>query len=372
MKYAFRNLIFLLVISLILGCIEKPQASLEEYPFTVSSSELESLKPTGPFKITTSLLEAPILNKPVKLVVNVTSITNATDTSIEIRTTDGIIIIKGDPFIRKKKISKSEITLIEITLKAIKTGYQEIAVIASRNETLEFGRNSVSLYLDVSEKSTKVSKRPLQPPPTPKPKRQTERYYLKLHVSGTPYLDNSVELTVTAASIVDQQKAAINLFLPEGFEVIEGSLKWKGTIPKFPTGEAKITDEDFRKEIAKGRQPMDIIFDYIPTDKQVQFKVKIKAVKTGDWQIAALPFEERPYAVECYGIDNPVKIKKEDAWERYTVGGCLNIRVQNDTAIVSEMPIPPEYKVVEGNLTEEEKAKAIPAPAQTAPVNVSG
>lgn len=90
---------------------------------------------------------------------------------------------------------------------------------------------------------------------------------------------------------------------------------------------------------------MDIIFDYIPTDRQVQFKIKIKAVKTGDWQIAALPFEERPYAVDCQGMDNPVKVKKESQWERYTVGGCLNIRVQNDTAIVSEMPLPLESKV---------------------------
>lgn len=371
MKDVLRNLIFLLVISLILGCIEKPQAPLEEYPFTVSSAEFEPLKIMGPFNITMSLLEAPVLNKPVKLLVNVASAANATDTSIEIGTTDGISIIKGDT-LRKGKISKGEITRIEITLKTIKTGDQEIAVFVSRNETWGFDSNSVSLYINVSEKSAKVSGRPPEPTPSPK-KRQTERpYYLKLRVSGAPYLNNSVELTVTAASIVDQQNATINLFLPEGFEVIEGSLKWKGTIPQFPTGEARISDEDFRKEIAKGRQPMDIIFDYIPADKQVQFKVKIKAVKTGDWQIAALPFEERPYVVECNGIDNPVKVKKEDAWGRYTVGGCLNIRVQNDTAIVSEMPLPPEYKVVEGNLTEEEKAKAIPAPAQTAPVNVSG
>ena len=371
MKDAFKKIVLLIVISLILGCIEKPQTSLEEYPFAVSSAELDSLKPTGPFKITMSLSEAPVLNKPVKLIVNVTTRANATNASIEISTTDGITIIKGEP-LRKEKISIGEIIQFEITLKAIKTGDQEIVAVALRNETGGSGRNAVHLYINVSEKSAKVSGRPPEPTASPK-KRQTERpYYLKLRVSGTPYLNNSVELTVTAASIVDQQKATINLFLPEGFEVIEGNLKWKGTIPQFPTGEAKITDEDFRKEIAKGRQPMDIIFDYIPADKQVQFKVKIKAVKTGDWQIAALPFEERPYAVECYGIDNPVKIKKEDALERYTVGGCLNIRVQNDTAIVSEMPLPPEYKVVEGNLTEEEKAKAIPAPAQTAPVNVSG
>lgn len=333
MKDAFKKIILLMFVSLIL--------------FTVSSSTSLSTKPTGPFDITMSLSEAPVLNKPVKLIVNVTSIADVTNASIEILTTEGIAIIKGDT-LRKEKLYIGEIIQIEITLKAIKTGDQEIAVFVSRNETWGFDSNSVSLYIDVGEKSARVSGRPLQPPPTPKPKRQTERpYYLKLRVSGTPYLNNSVELTVTAASIVYQQNATINLFLPEGFEVVEGSLKWKGTIPQFPTGEARISDEDFKKEIAKGRQPMDIIFDYIPADKQVQFKVRIKAAKTGDWQIIALPFEERPYAIECYGLDNPVKVKKEDAWERYTVGGCLNVRVQNDTAIVNEMPLPLESKVVE-------------------------
>lgn len=252
MKDVLKNLIFLLVISLILGCIEKPQASLEEYPFTVSSADFEPLKITGPFNITLSLLEAPILNKPVKLIINVTSIEDAPNASIEIRTTEGIAIIKGDT-LRKGKIYIGEIIQFEITLKAIKTGDQEIAVIVSQKDVWGIDRNSARLYIDVSEKSAKVSKKPLQPPPTPK-KRQTERpYYLKLRVSDIPYLNNSVELTVTAASIEEQQNAIINVFLPEGFEVIDGSLKWKGAISQFPTGEARISDEDFRKEIAKGR-----------------------------------------------------------------------------------------------------------------------
>ncbi len=147
MKDAFKKIILLMFVSLIL--------------FTVSSSTSLSTKPTGPFDINMSLSEAPILNKPVKLIVNVTSIADVTNASIEILTTEGIAIIKGDT-LRKGKISKGEIIQIEITLKAIKTGDQEIAAVALRNETWGYGRNSVSLYLDVGEKSARVSGRPLE------------------------------------------------------------------------------------------------------------------------------------------------------------------------------------------------------------------
>ncbi|MFA4935337.1 MAG: hypothetical protein WC568_05830 [Candidatus Methanoperedens sp.] len=151
MKYAFKKIILLMFISLIL--------------FTVSSSTSLSTKPTGPFDITMSLSEAPILNKPVKLVVNVTSRANATNTSIEILTTEGITIIKGEP-LRKENIYIGEIIQFEITLKAIKTGDQEIVAVALINEPGGSGRNAVHLYIDVGEKSARVSGRPLEPTTT--------------------------------------------------------------------------------------------------------------------------------------------------------------------------------------------------------------
>lgn len=358
MKKAFEVIAILLLAALATpGCIQKPQTSFREYPLTVSSTEIQTLKPAGPFTITMSLLEAPTLNKPVKLIVNVTSVADAPDASIEILKTEGITIIEGGQS-WKGGISKGEAIKFEIMIKAIKTGDQEIAIRASRKEVWGVDSNSISLYIDVGEKSSTVSKKPKYTPPS---KRQPERpYYVKLRVSGTPSLNNPVDLTVTIASPIDQSKANINLLLSEGFELIEGSPKWSGALSKFPIGEATIKEEDIKREVAKGRQPMDVIFDFIPSNKQVDFKVKIKAVKTGDWQIIALPFEERPYAVECNGIDNPTKIRSEDPWNFYTVGGCLNIRVKNETALVSEVPLPPEHEIGEGNLTQGEQANALP------------
>ncbi len=152
---------------------------------------------------------------------------------------------------------------------------------------------------------------------------------IKLELIGTPHIDNPVELKVNVASLKDLQQANINVFLPSGFELVEGDLSWNGDLRAVPAGLVRLDDEELAREVLeKGRNPMDVVlFDRLSDVEGVQFAATIKAVKTGDWQIVALPVDERPAAVNCPGIDTSVKFSDEDLWKRYSSGGCLNIRV---------------------------------------------
>lgn len=55
---------------------------------------------------------------------------------------------------------------------------------------------------------------------------------LDISLSDKPYINQPVTLALIADSTVISKTAEMQIFLPEGIELVDGSLKWSGEIPK--------------------------------------------------------------------------------------------------------------------------------------------
>jgi len=315
----------------------------EENVLSVSNEGSLSGAPTGAYRVNLSLSDAPALNKPVKAAIDVyMPYTPFSNTTVSISLWEGVY------FDERKLIFEEELwngTLIgsrldeklgsgwekegrwippnltgnytvhlEYNLKINKTG--KFTLIGKAKGS---GSNEVSLYLNITERSAKVSKTPppfVQPPPGPLS--EYRPLDLKLEMAGIPKLNNTVELIATVISNVDENSLLIvpfdpknttfTIFLPEGFELVSGNLVWNG----------KLT-----------------------TTKPILLRATVKAVKTGDWQISLVPLKEKPFAIGCaFNGYMDIRITEKEGWQRFGKGGCLFVRITNETGEVSELPLP--------------------------------
>lgn len=297
-------------------------------------------KPTGggaprvPISVGLDISRAPALGETAELTFTMTSLYRYTFSNFsgEIVLPEGLEYVSGN-LSWEGDLLPNQTVQFKALVKAVKTG-----------EWFVYGRPaggySDQIVLLISESGTQMSKNPF--PKARKPEVPSRPYVIKLAISGTPYLNNTVELTASVASLVEQPDANMNIFLPEGFKLVEGNTSWTGNLPAVPRELIRADDETLSREvISKGRSPMDVVlFERLPKDKQAEFKIKIKAVKTGEWKIVALPINEPPFDVTCPGLDTTVRMTENGSRDGYTVGGCLHVRVSSDTASVSEIPFP--------------------------------
>ncbi|MBI2578077.1 MAG: hypothetical protein HYW26_00020 [Candidatus Aenigmarchaeota archaeon] len=65
--------------------------------------------------------------------------------------------------------------------------------------------------------------------------------YVNLSLTGTPSLNQPVELTFTVTPLTDAPNTLIQVMLPEGFSLISGNLSWNGDIAKNETIQIRST-----------------------------------------------------------------------------------------------------------------------------------
>ncbi len=87
-----------------------------------------------------------------------------------------------------------------------------------------------------------------------------EFYRGNFSVSEEPVLNRVVELTFTLEAAHDAPNTSIEIFLPEGIELVEGSLVWRG---------------DLRK------------------NEKVEHRISVKVVREGEWRIRAWVSNEK-------------------------------------------------------------------------------
>ncbi|MBI2578075.1 MAG: hypothetical protein HYW26_00010 [Candidatus Aenigmarchaeota archaeon] len=315
-KYRIGFLIFslLLLVVLVLGCAGKGGSG----PYVASTpAGIEQI-----FQKELVLFESPSLNKPVGISFTVQAEIapkRPVNGTVKILLPEGFELVAGN-LSWSGEMERGEVITLNATIKAVKTGDWTIEAVAKI-----FGpygghaQENLYLYVTVGENSATVTTDPftLAPQAQEPPKEAYRPLDLNLALSGTPFLNNTVELNATVVSYVNEydpialhfnpKNTTITIFLPDGFELVEGDLVWDGDLS---------------------------------ATKQVQMKAKIKAVKIGDWDIIMLPLKERP---ETYGAEwgwMDAIPKGENAFKRYGKGGILYIRVFNDTALVSEKPLP--------------------------------
>ena len=302
----------LLIIALGLGCAGKGESG----PYVASTpAGIEQI-----FQKELVLFESPSLNKPVGISFTVQAEIapkRPVNGTVRILLPEGFELVEGN-LSWKGEMKRGEIITLNATIKAVKTGEWTIQAVAGF--TSPYGVQEILfLYVNVGENSATVTTYPFTlAPQAQEPQKEAYRPLdLNLALSGTPFLNNTVELSATVVSYVneyspvalhfDPKNATVTIFLPDGFELVEGDLVWAGDLS---------------------------------ATKQVQMKAKIKAVKIGDWDIIMLPLKERP---ETYGAEwgwMDAIPKGQDGFRRFGKGGILYVRVFNDTAMVSEKPLP--------------------------------
>jgi hypothetical protein len=82
-----------------------------------------------------------------------------------------------------------------------------------------------------------------------------------LSLSGTPSLNQVVEVTFTATPLADAPNTTVEIVLPEGFELVSGDISWKGDLEEGET---------------------------------VKLSAMVKAVEIGDWVIRGVAESTQP------------------------------------------------------------------------------
>ena len=116
-----------------------------------------------------------------------------------------------------------------------------------------------------------------------------------LSMSGMPSLGQVVELTFGSKSHVDAENVTMEIFLPEGFFLINGNLSFEGEIP---------------------------------IQKEVRIKSSVKAVKTGMWEIRARVINYRKFK----------DFENREIISNFTNLDYLYINVSENSAQVSYLP----------------------------------
>jgi len=361
-----KALIFGLLLAMVLsaGCVEKEitgetqltTAPSQEISPIISEEQKRSFIGVAPrteieqifLKKEFVLSEVPILNKPVELtyIVGEGPLQSA---EIIILLPEGFELVSGNLSARwppDKPLNKNSTIVLKAIIKAVKPGNWTIRAFPRVKEWGETSDTSRYFYVEVGEKTSKIHKTPF-PFPAQSPAGPPSEYRpldLKLEMAGIPKLNNTVELIATVISNVDENSVNVpfdpknitfTIFLPEGFELVSGNLVWNG----------KLT-----------------------TTKPILLRATVKAVKTGDWQISLVPLKGKPFAVGCaFNGYMDIRITEKEGWQRFGKGGCLFVRITNETGEVSEVPLPSPSLPPKTTLAPFETIPPLASPPPTTP-----
>lgn len=354
MKRATLLLAFFLIIVLWIGCLglgKEGGKEGHESVLTASSGDQGGGEPRiSPFVVNITLSEPPLINKTVTATIGVhnldpRSIDNA---SIRLRLYRRVSLYNwGERKLVWEKvlwtgtIPGNGDAMTSGPLMIEEPGYFYASGWAFEIHPTFTPFSDVYLHLNVSENETIVTSGmgPLEPRPPPPP---AIPYLVKMDLDGVPALNRPVNLRVTIASLMDVKNATFRIFLPEGFELVSGDLVWHGDLQK------GIDESELSAPLDNIGKVPETNMKRIPEGKKVRMRVIIRATLRGDALIFVFPSQERPSTVNCdvQGLYKPHPLigKEVDAgWQAISFGGCLNVRVFNETyGLSSEQALPPE------------------------------
>jgi len=239
MKYLRIFLIILLFVSLFNGCINQKKDSGVETYFKSFALKFEEL---------------PLLNNPVNLVCTAIERDFASNIVIEVILPEGFELVDGT-LTWEGHVDPNQTKTHTVTVKAVKTGQWTISAWAGPDYYPHY--DAESLYVTVTETSAHISEEPFQMDSYSSCTNSGSLSYFKdfsIFLSDSPTLSRQTTLVCTAIERDFASNIVIEVILPEGFELVDGTLTWKG---------------------------------HVDPNQTKTHTVTVKAVKTGKWTISA-------------------------------------------------------------------------------------
>ncbi len=198
---------------------------------------------TEPSTSRRSFSEPPLIGKPVELILTFSLKDYYRDNPIrvisKIQLPENIKLICGD-LEREVEIEKNHTYEHRITIKTVDVGYYSIWSSIIETAPFDFAFGFENIYMAGFEDSAEVSHQPLPKLPN-RHNSYLGRISAELSLSEPPVLGETVEITYTFQSKDDANNAFSWIRIPEGFELVEGNLEWKGILIRDQTYTMKAT-----------------------------------------------------------------------------------------------------------------------------------
>jgi len=214
-----RCLIITVIVSLFMlfssGCNPEPRLLGNTPPAA-------SFEPSSPIKVELSISELPVLNEPVALTCDVTSCNDASNSTAQIKLSDGASLISGNLEWQGNLEANIPVSFsAQIVFE--RTGHQTIEAIASHVIDDKNGWGDLDvIYLDIGIESSTFGW-PVSPVPVVRIPDKWSDIKTNLEISHAPKLNEPAKLFVTILSPVDFPGLTAEIIFYQGVELLEGA-----------------------------------------------------------------------------------------------------------------------------------------------------
>jgi hypothetical protein len=210
----------------------------------IPASLLTGCSQTEPITSSLSFSEPPLIGKPVELILTFSLKDYYRDNPI--RVTSQILLPENIELVSgnlewEVEIEKNRTYEHHVTIKTVDVGYYSILSHVVETAPFDFAFGVENIYMAVFEDSAEVSHQPLPRLPKNGHTSYLNRISAELSLSEPPVLGKPVEVTYTFRSEDDADNAFSWIRIPEGFELVEGNLEWKGILIRNQTYTMKAT-----------------------------------------------------------------------------------------------------------------------------------
>lgn len=189
-----------------------------------TTSPAVSLSPSSPIKVELSISKLPVLNEPVDLTCNVTSRSDAPNSTAQIKLSKGASLISGN--LQWQGDLQANIPIsFSAQIVFNETGHQTIEataihVIDDKNSWGDLD----AIYLDIGTESSTFGW-PVSPVPVVRVPDKYSVIQTDLEISHAPKLNEPAKLFITILSPVDFPDLTAEIIFYKGAELLEGATK---------------------------------------------------------------------------------------------------------------------------------------------------
>jgi hypothetical protein len=240
--------ILVLLTSLVLvlpGCSAKlPVMS----PDATMTTGVPAFAPSSPIKVDLSISKLPVLNEPVEITCNVTSRTNAPNSTAKIKLSKGSSLISGDLQWQGDLTANTPVSFsAQIVFQEI--GHHMIEATASHiiDDNNRYG-DLDAIYLDIGTESSTFGW-----PVTPAPLVRTDKYSViktDLEISHAPKLNEPAKLFITIVSPVEFSNLDLDIFIfPKSAILTDSDLSVVPQVPEAQQLAMQVTGIDLQANV---------------------------------------------------------------------------------------------------------------------------